>query len=549
VTRIGIVAAALGIWGGCAAGKTTSGTGSDGGADAAVTSFRCLGNTTCRVGDSTRVYECEPTHAPGKMLATCDAGTVCSLGRCVSQSCADGEMRASATGCLFYIAMLDNVTSDDDKPALIIVTNPGPDSAMVTLQERTPDNQWSSPTPIVISAASAASFTAVKPQVQASPPSYSPPDPPPARRVVSDAPVTVMMVESDDADNMASSSSGTMVLPAHALGTLYMTMSYQQFETPKVDAIPGSQGGAAEYSVVATQDRTTLWIYAPGQPEMAMPKPVTLAHDGDVYHYFTSSDHDNLAGTVIASNQRVAVFSGNVTTTYGQNAGGLNSPDMAMEQMMPTGSWSKVYIAAHLPPQTGTCDSIFPGGAQSFWQIIASENSALSYTTRSGQPIPGFPVYATKGLPYPFFVPTDDDFIVTGENPILVTQGMDCEPTLASAIPGDAPSDVQVFTLAPNFDHMLAIVRKNDLNNPHSVWLDNSDISDLFSPVSPDTPDSSLVFEVARVPVPPCQGTVDRCVHTLTGAWGMTLRGMDTSSSYSTTFPSWVQCAGDSCSP
>ena len=49
--------------------------------------------------------------------------------------------------------------------------------------------------------------------------------------------------------------------------------------------------------------------------------------------------------------------------------------------------------------------------------------------------------------------------------PILVTQGMDCEPTLASAIPADAPSDMQVFTLAPNFDHMLAIVRKNDGTN------------------------------------------------------------------------------------
>ena len=62
------------------------------------------------------------------------------------------------------------------------------------------------------------------------------------------------------------------------------------------------------------------------------------------------------------------------------------------------------------------------------------------------------------------------------DKPILVTQGMDCEPTLASAIPVDAASDVQVFTLAPNFDHMLAIVRKND-GSGHRVMLDLREIT------------------------------------------------------------------------
>jgi hypothetical protein len=556
VRRIGIVAAALGIWGGCTAG--TPAVGPDGGAGSSGASLRCLGNTTCRSGTPTKVFACEQNHTPGPLVTTCKDDTVCSLGRCVSPSCAAGEMHASATGCLFYFALLDNVTSDDDRPTLIVVTNPGPDSAMVTLQERTPGapGAWSDAATNAIPAGKAASFTAVKPVVQASPPGYPPPAPPPARRVVSDAPVTVMMVESGDGDHMASSSAGTMVLPAHALGTNYMTMSYQQFDTPKIDAVLGSQGGAGEYSVVATQDRTSLWIYAPGLPEMAMPMPVMLEHDGDVFHHSSMGDHDNLTGTVIASDQRVAVFSGNVTTTYGQSAGGLNSPDMAMEQMMPTGHWSHQYIAAHLPPQTGTCDSIFPGGVQSFWQIIAAGDATVTFSSASGQPIPGLPdemtLHAGKGVPYPYFVSSPEDFIVQSDKPILVTQGMDCEPTLASAIPGDAPSDVQVFALAPNFDHLLAIVRKIDVTNSRRVKLDNNDITSLFSRVSPPVMPGAQIdngFEVARVPVQPCLGSVDQCVHTLTGAWGMTLRGMDTSSSYSTTFPSWLQCLSDSCSP
>ena len=560
--RIGIIAAALGIWGGCTAGKPAI-VGPDGGAGSVGTAFRCLGSTTCRGGalNSTSIFECEPNQTPGKLLRVCDDGMVCSLGRCGSSACATGEMHASATGCLFYVAILDNVTSDDDKPTLIVVTNPGPDTANVQLQERTttgPD-PWSDPAPIAVAAGSAASFTAVKPLVEAAPPGY-PQDPPTARRVVSDAPVTVMMVESDDADNMASSSSGTMVLPAHALGTNYMTMSYQQVDTPKIDAVLGSQGGAAEYSVVATQDHTSLWIYAPSLPPMAMPMPVTLVHDGDVYQTSTANNSDRSAGTVIISDQRVAVFSGNVTTTYGQDVGGLNSPDMAMEQMMPTGSWSHQYIAAHLPPQTTTCDSIFPGGALSYWQIIAAEDANVTFASASGPQVPGLPdmttLHAGRGVPYPLWVPSGDDFVVQADKPILVTQGMDCEPTLASAVPGDAPSDdVQVFTLAPNFDHILAIVRRNTKDAPR-VKLDNTDITSLFSAVSPSSPASAVLpispvadFQVARVWEPPCVGAVAQCVHTLTGAWGMTLRGMDTSSSYSTTFPSWQQCNGDSCSP
>ena len=64
-----------------------------------------------------------------------------------------------------------------------------------------------------------------------------------ARRVVSDMPVTVMLIESADLDESATSSAGTMVLPIHALGTRYMAMTYQQLSTPEIDA--HAFGGAA----------------------------------------------------------------------------------------------------------------------------------------------------------------------------------------------------------------------------------------------------------------------------------------------------------------
>jgi hypothetical protein len=536
----GVLGVVFGTLGGCAAGKPPSspgdgGAGGTGGVD--TTSFRCTGNTTCRGGAPNAVYVCDVTHNPGALVATCDGDQVCSLGRCVPPACADGEVHASITGCLFYLAILDNVTSDDGKPTLIAVTNPGTSRATVTLQQRSATGMWIDSDPITVDTGSAGSFTIVKAPVEASKSNDPPPAPPPARRVVSDTPVSVMMVESDDTNNRASSSAGTMVLPAHSLGTKYMTMSYQQVDTTKIDAISGSRGGAAEISVVATQDHTSLWIYAPAQAPMAMPTPVTLEHDGDVYQLFSKHNSDTQAGTMIASDQRIAVFSGNVTTTYGQNVGGLNSPDMAMEQMLPTGSWSESYLAAVLPPQLKTCDSVFPPKVGTFWQVVAADDGAMvSFTPTAGKPLPaGLPTDAfpqSRGSAYQYWVEGTDDFLVSANVPILVTQGMDCEPTLSAAISTEAPMDVQVFTLAPNFDHMLAIVRKND-GLPIPVRLDDTDITDQFSPVANK-------FEVARVPVPACYGTVDRCVHTLTGAWGMSLRGMDTSSSYATTFPSWV---------
>jgi hypothetical protein len=513
---------------GCAAGKpapVNTNVGDGSASDAGM--GRCTGNTTCGGGAANTIYACDASHNTGQLLYTCDDGLVCSLGRCATPPCATGEKRASITGCLFYIAILDNVDSDQAKPTLIIVTNPSTTmTAIVQLQERTDPRTWSDPPSIAVAAGSAASFSVVNAQS--------------ARRVVSDMPVSVMMVESDDSDSMATSSSGTVVLPAHSLGTNYMTMSYQQVDTTKVAAIPGSRGGAAEIAVVATQDNTSLWIYAPTLPPMAMPMPVTLAHDGDIFHISSSCNLDNEAGTVIAADQRVAVFSGNITTTYGQNVEGLNSPDMAMEQMIPTGTWSRTWVAARLPPQDHTCDSIFPTGANSYWQVIAAEATNITFTTASGQPLPGAPsdFHLAKGVAYPYWVGGSEDFVIKGDKPILVTQGLDCEPTLSTAIPVDAATDVQVFTLAPNFDHMLAIVRKNDGNG--RVLLDGIDITDQFTLIAGG-------FEVARVPVAACSGTVDHCVHRLYGAFGLSLRGMDVSSSYSTTFPSWAECVGDTC--
>jgi hypothetical protein len=277
-----------------------------------------------------------------------------------------------------------------------------------------------------------------------------------------------------------------------------------------------------------------------------------MKNDGDVYQLTSENDGDDLTGTLIQSDKPIAVFSGNVVTTYGQSAPGLNSPDMAMEQMLPTSQWSHTYVAARLPPQgAGVCSTLFssgPGNAAygpvSFWRIVADKLTTLTFVAPpTVQGLPAMPMVISPGVPYTFTVNGTGDFIVHATQPILMTQGMDCEPSLSSAVPVDQPLGPQWLALAPGFEHALAIVRREgDHGVVPPVVLDDENISSSFTPVGEG-------FSVARRVIPACAGPIDGCVHTLIGAYGVTLRGMDIACSYAVTPATWTVCTdgGDPC--
>ena len=502
----------------------------------------CTGNTICDPVAARVVRSCDPP-TEGEVVETCAEGQVCRLGRCVTPACAGVSMAPSIAGCLFYTAALDNVDSDDGKPSLIAVSNPGDAPANVHLDERTADEAWVTAQALTIAGTSAGSFTVTSTPVQG-----GGLGPGLARRIVSDVPVTVMVVQSDDADHDATSSAGTMLLPDHALGHRYMAMTYQQSATPRMADMPGARGGAAEIAIIATADRTTLQILPPGVPTDAAPTIIWMKDEGDVYQLVSENEDDDLGGTLIQADKPVAVFSGNVVTAYGQSAAGINSPDMAMEQMLPTTEWSRTYVAARLPPQTSVCDSLFmagPGGGAygpvSFWRIVSERQAMLTFVappTVQGLPIGPTPI--SPGVPYTYTVTGTGDFIVHSTQPIIMTQGMDCEPTLSSAVPVDQPLGPQLLALAPGFEHALAIVRRDEHGVVPPVILDDSNISALFTPVAEG-------FSVARVVIPPCAGPIDRCVHRLLGAYGVTLRGMDVACSYAVTPATWTMCTDGPC--
>ena len=82
----------------------------------------------------------------------------------------------------------------------------------------------------------------------------------------------------------------------------------------------------------------------------------------------------DLSGSEIFADLPVAVFSGNVSTAYGIEAPeGINSPDMAHEQIPPVRS-SYRYVAATLPPQADTCETLLGVPGASVWRMLASED-------------------------------------------------------------------------------------------------------------------------------------------------------------------------------
>ena len=132
----------------------------------------------------------------------------------------------------------------------------------------------------------------------------------------------------------------------------------------------------------------------------------------------------------------VAVFSGNMTTTYGRTADNLHSPDMAHEQMPPVFAWSHNVrgrgIAAASRALATRC---WASRGASVWRLVVGERPTLtgrhrrSVGTDSYRPARARGGDATDRGPGTSSSPSKE--------PLLMTQGIDCEPSLSLAISAD----------------------------------------------------------------------------------------------------------------
>jgi hypothetical protein len=173
------------------------------------------------------------------------------------------------------------------------------------------------------------------------------------------------------------------------------------------------------------------------------------------------------------------------------------------------------------------------------WRIVAGRDDT-HVTFDAARPLEGLPsdgLVLAQGQSRDLVVSGPGDFSIRADQPIAVMQGMDCEPTMSSAVAADSLMDDLLFALPANFDHELAIVRPAG----GTVRLDGFAIDDQqFAP-------AGRGFEVARVPVPACNGAPGSCVHRMQGKFGLTWRGMDIVCAYALTAMTWKPCFDTGC--
>jgi hypothetical protein len=499
----------------------------------------CTGTSVC---EGLFVKACE-NNVVGAMMDDCTSKGACSEGRCLTPECAAIERdRMSFAGCVFYTAEPGNVDSDVDAPTSFLITNAGSHYATVSLQQKV-NGSWGPAAAMTVPAGGSARMPVAGLQVDRT----GGPQEHGGLRLNSDLPVTVAQIDSDDVNQDAQSSAGTMLLPVHVLGTHYLAMTYPQAQTPEIAALAGSPSGAGRLLIVGTQPETmvtlTLSSTSSGVVMGTLPGlvagqtyPTFTLGDGEVFQVLSGNPGDDLSGTEISTSQPVAVFSGNMTTTYQRTTDNLHSPDMAHEQMPPVYAWSYKYVAAALPPQEGACDTLLgqPGMPRmSIWRLMVwGKPSQIDIVGPSG------PIHTEKAFPpgEVLELTLPGDFVVTSKEPLLMTQGIDCEPSLSLAISADRALEDLTFAVLPSFDQVAAIARKaNDV-----VLLDGVVIpSAMFTPAGGG-------FEVARVPLPDCPPSEQVCTHRVQGLLGMTMRGMDIAASYALTAPTWKGCIDSS---
>lgn len=167
-----------------------------------------------------------------------------------------------------------------------------------------------------------------------------------AVRVTSDEPISVFAF-----NNRQRSADATVVLPTASLGNDYYVSAYWEDEETNQDS-------PSEFLVVATQDDTEIEITPSVQTLSGQPpgQPFSITLDqGDIYQIQADGD---LTGTYIRAAegsdncQNFAVFGGNQwgRITMGQDCttpadAVAYAPDHLYEQMYPTNTWGRNYVA------------------------------------------------------------------------------------------------------------------------------------------------------------------------------------------------------------
>ncbi|MFO0566494.1 MAG: IgGFc-binding protein [Polyangiaceae bacterium] len=381
---------------GGAAGVGGSGTGSAGGTagDAGICATGCAvctpGTTSC-VGNE--VHKCaEDGKSQDEVVETCDvaSGKLCGDGKC-GTPCELAADSPSNVGCEFWAVDLDQidyVTANDpaSAPWGVVLSNAGSDPANVTIElNEAPPGQ--PPSLKVVKQASVAPGTLEKVVLPtreldcgAKPNDYASPGTclsSAAYRITSSYPIVVYQF---NVFENAHSNDASLLLPTSALGKWHRVIGWIAGH-PKLIQWPGTGEPLLDRSyvtVVGTKPGTKVKVRPSWRIKGNPPIPATPAGGEivatlgpfDVLNLETDDGTDqdsnaDLTGTVVESDQPVAVFSGTEQTgspypysvpvaSGGMNGGSYCCNDHLEEQLFPVESVGKKYVIPRSPVRSTT---------------------------------------------------------------------------------------------------------------------------------------------------------------------------------------------------
>ena len=379
-------------------------------------------------------------------VRACDADSPCVDGRCVSACNPEGKI-ASNIGCEYWSVDLDNYPdpfSNDPSsvPHAVVISNTSAEPAIVTVQgpEGVPlvDPQF------VVDAGDLHVFTFPRLDVDGTGIFDR------AFKISSTQPVIAYQFNPLNNEGVASNDA-SLLLPEEGLGREYIGLSWPTGSMPCFDMDPANclppQHGYL--TIVATsRGNTTVRVTPTATVEAGgmipeLPRDVeqefvlaqgevlslqALANElGDAFPPCMDNDDcetpvcvafvcifdidpgpsTDLTGSIISSNQPIAVFGGHEEAVVGQ--GGSCCAEHLEQQLLPVANWGTHYLAARAEPR---------GGSNEYWRVVGQADGTTVETTLAN---PEFRQFVVNRGEF-FDIVTEDSFEVTASAPVMLAQ-------------------------------------------------------------------------------------------------------------------------------
>lgn len=351
----------------------------------------------------------------------------------IPETCAQAELGQSTVGCVFYAVDLDQFNQTEADQYAVAVSNVQLGGSVDVVIEQKVGGVWEVIAgPEQVDPLELAIFPLPDNHQQGSGVRAGG-----AYRVTADRPI--IAYQFSPLAGGSYSSDASMLYPAASLDTL----SY-------VPHWGGGPLGRGYITVAAIEDGTDIEVTpttstaaGPGVPGGGAGMPFGISLDeGDIAEVAVINADAGLAGTRIASNKPIAVFSGHECANVPADQAAC---DHVQEQISGVRLWGENFVASRVPVRSAGQPET------SLWQILASEDGTTITLSADGDVtgLPDSPAQLDAGETLEFFVggtvDQPGDFIIASDSPIAVMNYMSGagSPSSGGPLTGD-PAMVQL---------------------------------------------------------------------------------------------------------